>query len=200
MTKQQVKTVTSLRECVGEQSKQYVSPSEPKRSNSPMCDLSMGGEDVHDKGAEIDCVEIFGGVVKNGVVDIIDRRRELVACDGEDHLVCVPCLACGGIGGMQFLTFSCCGAYWDNWVGWRFNLWDVERLSVASQVDCWILKKAKVSLAVSPPIENCHEVSRQFADDHFDLFMGGFAKDTCEDRMRHLGLNAHADMALDIIV
>jgi hypothetical protein len=59
-----------------------------------------------------------------------------------------------------------------------------------SQVDGWILKKAKVSLAVSPWIGNCHEVSRQFMDDHLDLFMGGFAKDTCKDGMRHLGLNA----------
>ena len=69
-------------------------------------------------------------------------------------------------------------------------MWDVECLPVASQVDGWILKKAKVSLAVSPRTGNCHEVSGQFADDHPDLFMGGFAKDTCEDGMRHLSVNA----------
>ncbi len=60
--------------------------------------LGVGGEDVHDKGAEINGIETFGGVVKNGVVDIIDRRRKFVACDGEDHLVGVPCLTGGSIG------------------------------------------------------------------------------------------------------
>ncbi len=47
-----------------------------------------------------------------------------------------------------------------------------------------------MSLAVSPWTGNSHEVGRQFADDHLDLFMGGFAKDTCEDGMRHLCLDA----------
>jgi hypothetical protein len=47
-----------------------------------------------------------------------------------------------------------------------------------------------MSLAVSPWTGNSHEVSRQFADDHLDLLMGWLAKGTCEDRMRHLCLNA----------
>ncbi len=47
-----------------------------------------------------------------------------------------------------------------------------------------------MSLAMSPWAGNSHEVSRQFTDDHLDLFMGGFAKETCEDGMRHLCLNA----------
>ncbi len=110
--------------------------------------------------------------------------------DGEDHLVGVPCLAGGGIDGTQFLAFGCRGAGWDDWVGWRFNLWDVECLPVASQVDGWILKKTKVFFAVSLWIGNSHEVSAQFADAHLDLFMGGFAKNTCEDGLRHLCLNA----------
>ncbi len=50
---------------------------------------------MHDKEAGI---KIFGGVVKNGVVDIIGCRHELVACDGEDHLLGVPCLTGGGFG------------------------------------------------------------------------------------------------------
>ena len=69
-------------------------------------------------------------------------------------------------------------------------MWDVEPLPVARQVDGWILKKAKVSLAVSPQTGNSHENSGQFANDHLDLFMGGFTKDTCENGMRHLCLNA----------
>ena len=43
---------------------------------------------------------------------------------------------------------------------------------------------------MSPRTGNSHEVSRQFADDHLDLFMGEFAKDMCEDGMRRLCLNA----------
>jgi hypothetical protein len=31
-----------------------------------LADLCVGVEDVHDKGAEIDGIETFGGVVKNG--------------------------------------------------------------------------------------------------------------------------------------
>ncbi len=47
-----------------------------------------------------------------------------------------------------------------------------------------------MSFAVSPWTGNSPEVSGQFVDDHLDLFMGGFPKDTCEDWMRHLCLNA----------
>jgi hypothetical protein len=155
-----------------------------------LADLGVGGEDVHDEGAEINGVETFGGIVKNGVVDVINHRRKLVACDGEDHLVGVPCLMGSGVGGTQFLVFGIRGACWDDWVGWRFNIWDVELLSVACQVYGWILKKAQMSLAVSPWTGNSHEVSKQFADDHLDLLMGGLAEDTCEDAMRHLCLNA----------
>ncbi len=114
-----------------------------------LADLGIGDEDVHDKKLEINGIETFGGVVENGVVDVIDCHHKLVACDGED-LVGVPCLTCGGIGGAQFLAFGCCGTGWDDWVGWKFNFWDVERLPVACQIDDWILKKAKMSLTVSP--------------------------------------------------
>ncbi len=64
-----------------------------------LADLGVGDEDVHDEGAEIDSVETFGGVVKNSVVEVVDCHRKLVACDGEDHLVGVPCLASGRVGG-----------------------------------------------------------------------------------------------------
>ncbi len=72
--------------------------------------LGIGGEDVHEEGAEIDGVETFGGVIKNGIVDVVDCHRKLVTRDGEDHLVGDPSLACGGVGGTQFLAFGCCGA------------------------------------------------------------------------------------------
>ncbi len=47
-----------------------------------------------------------------------------------------------------------------------------------------------MTLAVSPWTENSHEVSRQFADDCLDLLMGGLTKDTGEDRIGHLCLDA----------
>jgi hypothetical protein len=37
-----------------------------------LTDLGIGVEDVHDKGAEIDGIEPFGGVIKSGVEDIVD--------------------------------------------------------------------------------------------------------------------------------
>jgi hypothetical protein len=40
-------------------------------------------------------------------------------------------------------------------------------------------------LAVSSWTGNGHEVGQQFADDSLDLFVGGFAEHTGEDRMRH---------------
>ncbi len=64
-----------------------------------LANLGVGVEDVHDKGAKNDGVETFGGVVKNGVVDVIICHHELVACDGEDHLVGVPRLASDSVGG-----------------------------------------------------------------------------------------------------
>ncbi len=47
-----------------------------------------------------------------------------------------------------------------------------------------------MSLTMSPWTGNSHKVSGQFADYHLDLLMGGLAKETCEDGMRHLCLNA----------
>ncbi len=64
-----------------------------------LADLGVGVEDVHDESVVINGIETFSGVVKNGVVDIVNHCRELIACDGEDYLVGVLCLASGGIGG-----------------------------------------------------------------------------------------------------
>jgi hypothetical protein len=61
-------------------------------SRSGLADLGIDVEDVHNEGAEIDGIE-------TGVVDVVNRRRELIACDGEDHLVGVPRLANSGVGG-----------------------------------------------------------------------------------------------------
>ncbi len=44
-----------------------------------LADLGTGVEDVHDKDEEIDGIETFGGVVKNGIVDVTNRHCKLVA-------------------------------------------------------------------------------------------------------------------------
>ncbi len=62
--------------------------------------LGLGDEDVHDEGAEINGVENFRGGFKNGKVDVVDCRHKLNTCDGKDHLVGVPRLASGGVGGV----------------------------------------------------------------------------------------------------
>jgi hypothetical protein len=41
-----------------------------------LADLGVSDEVVHDEGAEIYSVETFGGVIKNGVVDIVHRCHE----------------------------------------------------------------------------------------------------------------------------
>jgi hypothetical protein len=117
-----------------------------------LADLGVGGEDVHDKGAEIDGIETFGGIIKNGIVDVNNCHCKLAAHDGEDHHVGVPSLACGSVGGMQFLVCSCCGASWDGWVGWRFNMWDLECLPVASQVDGCRFPDSRVCVCFWPPV------------------------------------------------
>ncbi len=107
-----------------------------------MADPGLGVQDVHDKGAEIDNIETFIGVVKNSVVDVVDYHCKLIACDGEDHLVGVPCLASGSVGGTKILAVGGCGTCWDDWVSQRFNMWDVECPPITCQIDGWILQKA----------------------------------------------------------
>ncbi len=43
---------------------------------------------------------------------------------------------------------------------------------------------------MSPWTENGHEIDQQFVDDRLDFLVGGLAKDTGKDRMRHLCLTA----------
>ncbi len=59
---------------------------------------SIGAANVSDKVMKGDCVETFGGVIKFCIINIIDGRRKLVACDCVDDYVCVPCFALGKVG------------------------------------------------------------------------------------------------------
>ncbi len=44
-------------------------------------------------------VESFGGIIELRVVKVVDCRRKLIASDGTDDDVYVPCLAVGKVGG-----------------------------------------------------------------------------------------------------
>ncbi len=50
----------------------------------------VGGSDVCNKVLEGDCVESFCGVIKGGVVYIINGCRKMVACDSGYNEVSVP--------------------------------------------------------------------------------------------------------------
>ena len=78
----------------------------------------------------------------------------------------------------------------DDGVSWRFSRWDGEHSSVLSQVDGRILKQPEVTLVVTPRTGNSHEVGGKFPNYHLDLLVGRFPKDTCQDHMWHLGLDA----------
>jgi hypothetical protein len=39
---------------------------------------------VCDEHAEVDAIEAFDGIVKDGIVDVVDGGRELIAGDGKD--------------------------------------------------------------------------------------------------------------------
>ena len=42
---------------------------------------------------------ILHWIVKHGILDVIDGGSKLVTSDGEDQVICSPCLASGSNGG-----------------------------------------------------------------------------------------------------
>jgi len=64
-----------------------------------LADLGVRGQDVLDQRAEVDAVESFRWIVKDGVVDVVDGGGELVSSDGEDEAVGSPCFARGDVDG-----------------------------------------------------------------------------------------------------
>ncbi len=63
-----------------------------------MGNCCIGAANVSNKVAKGDCVETFGGVIKFRIINIVNGRCELVACDGVDDDVCVPRLVLGKVG------------------------------------------------------------------------------------------------------
>ena len=58
----------------------------------------IGAANVSDKVAKGDRVETFGGVIEFRIINIINCRCKLVACDGADNDLCVPRPAFGKVG------------------------------------------------------------------------------------------------------
>ncbi len=60
----------------------------------------VGGLDVCNKVPEGDCIESFFGVIKCGIVYVLDDCCKMVMCDGGCDKVDVPRLLFGKVGGM----------------------------------------------------------------------------------------------------
>jgi len=105
-----------------------------------LADLGVRGQDVLNQRAEVNAIESFCQIIKDGVVDDVNGGGKLVSSDGEDKAVGSPCFSRGNVDGTQFLTLLDVGAVRNNGVCWRFRRWDCERRSVLSQVDGQILK------------------------------------------------------------
>ncbi len=72
-------------------------------------DGRVGGLDVCDKITQGDRVESFDWVIKCGIVDVVDRGRELIARDGRDDKVSVPCFSFGEVGCLCCFAGRNCG-------------------------------------------------------------------------------------------
>jgi hypothetical protein len=59
---------------------------------------SIGAANVSDEVMKGDSVETFGGVIEFRIINIVDGRRKLVACDCADNDVCVPRLVLSKVG------------------------------------------------------------------------------------------------------
>ncbi len=64
-----------------------------------------------DKILERNRIETLSGIVKRGIIYVVNRRRELVACDGADNDVGIPRLAVGKVGGSSCFSRGC-GSRW----------------------------------------------------------------------------------------
>ncbi len=117
----------------------------------------VGGLDVCNKIPEADCIESFCGVIKGGVVYVVDGRRKLVACDGDYDVIGVPRLLFGKVGGTCLFVGGSGSGGVDGILGGSCRRY-VECGSVVLKVEGMVLEEAKVSFSVFPRARNGHEV------------------------------------------
>jgi hypothetical protein len=103
------------------------------------------------------CIESFSGVIKCGIVDIIDGRCKLVVCDGGHNKVGVPCFLFGEVGCSCLFAYRSSGGGVDGILGGNGH-GNGERGPVALKVEDRVLEEAKMSISVSPRARNGHEV------------------------------------------
>jgi hypothetical protein len=112
---------------------------------------------VCNKIPEGDCIESFCGVIKGGVVYIVDGRRKLVMCDGGYNKVGVPCLSFSKVGGAFLFAGRSSGRVVDRIFGGGCCR-DVKCSPVALKVEDRVLEEVKVSFSMSTRAQNGREV------------------------------------------
>ncbi len=139
-----------------------------------------------DKVLEGNHVETLGGIIKHGIIYVVNCCRELVASDGADDDVGIPCLAVGKVGGSSCFLQGC-GSRWIEqifrWHGGRNG----ECSAVALEVKNWVLEEAEMSFSMSPRARNGHEVGGKFLLNNLKLLVGGLSHDAGESPVWHLG-------------
>ncbi len=116
----------------------------------------VGGLDVCNKVPERDLVESFCGVIKGGVVNVVDGCRKLVVCDGGHDKAGVLRLLFGKVSGMCLFPDGSGGRGIDGILGGSCR-WDVKCGPIVLKVEDSVLEEAKVSFYVSPMARNGHE-------------------------------------------
>ena len=122
----------------------------------------------------------------------------MVACDGANNDVGIPCLAVGKVGGSSCFSRRC-GSRWIEWIfRWR-NGRNNECGAVALEVQNWVLEEAKMSFSVSPRARNGHEVGGKFLLKNLELLVGGLSRDAGESPVWHLGPDGLGRDSVDIV-
>ena len=139
-----------------------------------------------DKVPEGNRIETLGGIVKRGIIYVVNCRRKLVACDGADNDVGIPCLAVGEVDSSSCFLRGC-GSRWIEQIFGRRVSRNSECGAVVLEVKNWVLEEAEMSFSVSPRARNGHEVGGKFLLKNLEFLVGGLSYDAGESPVWHLG-------------
>jgi hypothetical protein len=148
-------------------------------------DQCVGGSDVGDEVPEGYRLETLGGIVEQGIIYVVNCRCKLVACDGADDDVGIPCLAVGKVGSSSCFLRGCGSRWIERIFRWSSGQND-ECGAVALEVKNWVLEEAKISFSVSPRARNGHEIGGEFLVKNLELLVGGLSHDAGECPVWHL--------------
>ncbi len=139
-----------------------------------------------DKVPEGNRVETLGRIVQCGIIYAVDCCRKLIACDGVDNDVGIPCLVVSKVGGLSCFLYGCSSRWIERIFRWRSGR-NGECSVVALEVKNWVLEEAEMSFSVSPRARNGHEVGAEFLLENLELLVGGLSRDAGESPVWHLG-------------